>query len=76
MSAYIEYIGDTIVSIVSDDSTDRRSRGAQVGALARWLTASPIGGVSYRLANPRATYSETHGFLSRTRITYDLVRKS
>jgi hypothetical protein len=74
MSAYVDSIGDTTVTLHADDSSSRRSRGAQIGALKRWIESGQIGSVAYRLTNPRVTYSETHGFLSRTRITYDLVR--
>ena len=74
MSAYINRIGEATITLTADDSSDRRSRGAQIGALKRWLESGTIGTVAYRLTNPRTIYCETWGFLSRTNITYDLRR--
>jgi hypothetical protein len=67
VSAYIERAGAASIVVNADDSTDRRSRGAQAAAVKRAYERAQPG---VRLSRASSSYSETPGFLARTSITY------
>jgi hypothetical protein len=68
MTAYVSYQDNRRVIIRADGSSDRRSRGARVGAAKRaWEAANPRLG---KLTRYCVSYSETYGFLSRTEVAY------
>jgi hypothetical protein len=71
MSAYeASYMNGHSVTIHADDSTDRRSRAAQATAVKRRYER--LHGVRLTLAS--RSYSETHGFLSRSAFRYTIER--
>jgi hypothetical protein len=67
MSAYEVARNSRSVVFSSDDNTDRRSRASQITALKRKFERDN----SCRLMLRNMSYSETHGFLSRSTATYD-----
>lgn len=68
MSAYLSGITATHLWITSDDSSGRRSRGAQIANERRRYERTH----GVRLTADHKSYSETHGFLSRTCIRYKI----
>lgn len=70
MSAYVEVASAGIVAIQADDSTDRRSRASQAGTVKRAYEREH----NVTLTLVSTSYSETHGFLARSRFNYSVTR--
>jgi hypothetical protein len=74
MPVYEDNIGaqGTNVTITCDDSSDRRSRAAQIGAFKRAYEKEH----HIRLTLDHKSYSEAHGFLSRSAFRYKIERQA
>jgi len=71
MPAYLSEVSDDFITINAASTGSRRARASSVNALRRWVERET--GVKLICIGEPA-YSETHGFLSSTRLRYRVYR--